>query len=226
MTDTHDPPAPSYGASSLHKFSPELIQHIEALSVLRNYKARDVIYFPGDSMEWVYWIETGRIRISRISWEGRHLTLRHQVAGDFFGEDCLTGDTKRCDHAEAMESSRLRLMCVSDFRELLASDPAFTRSVLDDVLQRAREMDQVYSETVFRTVRERVAAGLLRLCPDDVKGGYTLRVTHEEVANYVGSTRETTTSVLRGLRESGVVEIGNRRVTVLDFDALRTLARQ
>ena len=138
----------------------------------------------------------------------------------------MSGWEQRCDHAESLEVSRLRWLAAGDFRSLLDGELEFTRAVLERLSQRAREMDQVYAESVLRPVRGRIVASLLRLYRPEEPEGQTLRITHQEVANLAGSTRETTTSVLHGLREAGVVEIANRRVTVLDVEALRLLARQ
>lgn len=138
----------------------------------------------------------------------------------------MSGWEQRCDHAESMEATRLRFMSAEAFRSVLDSDLEFARAVLERVSRRAREMDHLYAEAVFRPVRGRIAAGLLRLYQLERPAGRTIRVTHQEVANLAGSTRETTTAVLHSLREAGVVETGNRRVTLLDLEALREAAQQ
>jgi CRP-like cAMP-binding protein len=142
-----------------------------------------------------------------------------------FGEDCMSGSHQRYDHAESLEASRLRWLSTRDFQDLLDGEVDFTRAVLENVRQRASDIEEVFSETVFRPVSSRIAAGLLRLCRQESAEVRTIRITHQEVANLAGSTRETTTAVLHSLRNAGVVEIANRRVTVLDIDALRSVAR-
>jgi CRP/FNR family transcriptional regulator len=92
--------------------------------------------------------------------------------------------------------------------------------------QRVSEVELVLAETVFKRVQNRVASGLVRLyqsMPPEEKG--TLRVTHQEIANLVGSTRETTTAVLHHFRKEGILTIANRRVIVLDPAALERAAR-
>jgi CRP-like cAMP-binding protein len=92
---------------------------------------------------------------------------------------------------------------------------------------RVNETEQVLAETTFKTVRGRVAASLVRLrrkAPENERA--VVRVTHQEIANLVGSTRETTTAVLHDLRDEGVVRTANRRVAVLDPAALERIARR
>ena len=76
-------------------------------------------------------------------------------------------------------------------------------------------------------MRSRVAAGILRLYGSEERGDApTLRVTHQELANLVGSTRETTTAVLHELRQQGVIDIANRRLTVVNLVGLRNIAQE
>ena len=81
------------------------------------------------------------------------------------------------------------------------------------------------TETVFKTVRNRVASCLFRLwwrSPEDERA---LRVTHQDIASLVGSTRETTTAVLHGLRREGILKMASRQITVLDPVKLEHIAR-
>lgn len=213
-------------ASVFSTLSPALSSLLDARCQFRDCSANERIYFPEDPCDGVYWVETGRVKVSRISKEGRALTLRHCCPGDMFGEDCMASCHQRRDHAESLAASRLRWMPASEFQDLLDSEVEFTRFVLEYVRHRACDMEEVFSETVFRPVSSRIAAGLLRLCRQESGEARTISITHQEVANLAGSTRETTTAVLHSLRKAGVVEIANRRVTVLDLDALRSVARQ
>jgi CRP-like cAMP-binding protein len=92
--------------------------------------------------------------------------------------------------------------------------------------RRVTDSEAVLADTVFHSVRVRVAAGLLRLVRcERGRAPVVLRVTHQEVANLVGSTRETTTLMLHALRGEGLIELGNRRITVVDPEALAHIAR-
>lgn len=206
--------------------SPDLVDAIESRAFVKILPARHTVYFPGDLSDSVYWLKSGRVKVSRVSDDGRELTFRHFFSGDMFGEDCMLEGGRRENCAQALEPTELIGLDGEYFRALLSREIDLTLAVARANCQRVSEVEFILSETVFRSVRGRVAAGLLRLYRQGSEGDKTIRVTHQEMANLVGSTRETTTSVLHGLKKAGLLEIANRRVTVLDPEALAQLARQ
>lgn len=205
--------------------SDRVVVRIEGLVYHRKYESRQIIFFPGDLCDQVYWVRDGRVKIMRASGK-QAFTFRHLFAGDMFGEECLAKTGKRDAYAEALEPTVLCLMRADDFKRLVSEEHELSVAIADWLARRVVQTEDVLSETVFKTVRGRVASGLLRLyqrVPQEERG--TLRVTHQEIANLVGSTRETTTSVLHDLRAEGIVNMANRRVTVLDPIALEHAAR-
>ncbi|HIJ65103.1 MAG TPA: Crp/Fnr family transcriptional regulator [Candidatus Hydrogenedentes bacterium] len=190
----------------------------------REYEPRQIVYFPDDSCDHVYWVREGRVKITRVHGDGRELTFRHLLPGDIFGEECLVGRGKRNAYAEAMEASILCLMRADDFRRVARDQGEISLALARCLCRRAVEVENVLAETVFKSVRNRVAAGLLRLYRRAPRNEDTLRITHQEIASLIGSTRETTTAVLHGLREEGIVEVANRRLRVLDPVALEHAA--
>lgn len=206
--------------------SESLTARIEELVYHREYEPRQVIYFPGDPCDHLYWVRHGSARVTRTSGDGRELTFRHLLEGDLFGEECLAAPLRHTTYAEALERSLLCLVRTDDFLRVLEAESELALAMARHVTRRMLETETVLAETVFKPVRNRVAAGLLRLynrTGRDNQG--VIRITHQEIANLAGSTRETTTAVLHGFKKDGIVEIANRRVTILDPLALEQLAR-
>ena len=206
--------------------SEPVVTRLERFAHHREYEPRQIIYFPDDPCDYVYWVREGRVKVTRVSGDGRELTFRHLFPGDMFGEECLTEKPKRDAYAEAMTRTVLCLMRAGDFRRITREEGEVSLMLANRLCQRVNELEHVLAETVFKTVRSRVASGLMRLyqrAPQHEQG--TLMVTHQEIANLVGSTRETTTAVLHGLRRDGIVDIANRRVVILDPAALEHAAR-
>lgn len=205
--------------------TPVVRARIEAYVYHREYDIRQVVYFPDDPCDYVYWVREGRIRVTRVSGDGRELTYRHLGSGDMLGEDCLADRPKRNDYAEALEPTTLCLMRTDDFRRVAREEAELAHAVALRLSQRVLELEQVLAETVFNTVRSRVASVLLRLSRRDGHRRLSnLNITHQEVANLVGATRETVTGVLHGLRGEGVLELANRRLKIIDAAALRQAA--
>mgnify|MGYP006278944545 CR=1 FL=1 len=186
------------GLAFFESLPPELCRRADALVYRRDYDARQVVYFPDDPCDFAYWVEEGRVRVTRVGPDSRELSFRHAVPGTLFGEDMLAGRARREDYAECLVPTRLVLVRADDFMRLCHGEPAFAVAVARSVCQRAIEAEHVLAEAVFHSVRRRVAAGLVRLCAREATAPpHELRVTHQEVANLCGTTRETTTLVLQ-----------------------------
>jgi len=201
-------------------------ERIEGYVFHREYESRQVVFFPEDPCDYVYWVREGRVKVTLVSPSQRRLTFFHFVPGDMFGEQCLVGRAKRDAYAEAMTPSILCQMRADDFLRVAREEPEVSFKIAQQLCGQVMEMEEVLSEIVFKPVRSRVAAGLLRMynrTPEQQAEG-SLRVTHEEIASLIGSTRETTTTVLHDLRQAGILGLANRRVTVLDPVALARVA--
>jgi len=204
--------------------SPSVFTRIEDYVYHREYEPRQIVYFPDDLCEHVFWVRQGRVKITRVSEDRRELTLRHLYPNDMFGEECLVEDGKRQSYAEAMVRTILCMMRSDDFRRLAREEADVSLMLAKRLCARVMDVERVLTETVFKNVRCRVASGIIRLSRR-TPGDETLGITHQELANLIGSTRETTTSVLHALRNEGILSIGNRRIRILDPVALEHVAR-
>lgn len=212
--------------------SDDVVARIEPYVHHRAYEPRQIIFFPDDSCDFIYAVREGQVKISRhVKASGharghRELSFRHLFAGDLFGEECLQERAKHGAYAEAVTPTVLSMLRAADFRRLTRSENELTLLVAQRLLARVTEVEQVLTEALSQTVRCRIAAGLVRLyrkAPQ--QEGATLRITHQEVASLVGSTRETTTAMLDEFRSKGILSIANRRITVLDPAALERASR-
>ncbi len=205
---------------------PDLLNRISDYVFHREYELHQIVFFPDDPCNFVYWVREGRVRATRLSQDNRELTFRYALPGDMLGEECLVDPPARGYYGEAMAPSLLCLMQCDDFRRIARQEAEFGYHVARHLCNRVSETEQVLAEVVFERVRARIASALLRLCRrKQANENGTLRMTHQEVAGLVGSTRETTTAVLHQFREEGLVSIGNRRITILDPAGLERSAR-
>ena len=202
-----------------------MVARIESFVHHRQYDSRQIIFFPDDPCDFVYWVREGRVRVTRVSGDGRELSFRHLFPGDILGEECLAGRSRRDDYAEALAPSLLCLMRSEDYARLMGEEIELARAVAQSLSSRVMDVEQVLAETVFNTVRSRVAAALIRMQRrvGDADPS-VLRITHQEMANLVGARRETTTATLHELQKAGIVKIANRRITIQNQAALEDAA--
>lgn len=217
---------PLRGEPFFSELDPETVARVEGLVYHREYGFRQIIYFPDDPCNLVYWVRRGRVRITRVSGDGREVTFRHLLPGDLFGEECLTDLPRRECYAEAMKPTVLCLMHTEDFLRCLKQEPGMALRVARALCRRALDTEHVFTETVFLSVRSRVASALLRLYRrEGAEQGGAISITHQEIANLIGSTRETTTATLHGLRAEGILTLSNRRIEITDPISLEQVAR-
>ena len=176
--------------------SPEVVARIGSYGYHREYEPRQIIYLPDDRCEHVYWVRDGRVEVRRVADGRRNPTFCHLFPGDLFGEECLVKDGRRGAYAEAMMTTVVCLMWAQDFRRIVADEREVALALAQHSGRRVIDLENVLAETVFKTVR-----------------------------SLVGSTPETTTTVLHKLREDGILSIANRRVTAPDPVALEHAAR-
>lgn len=208
--------------SFFRRMSDHTISSVEAYVHHREYESHQIVFFPDDPCDYAYWVRDGRVKLTRPSPEGREAAFRHVFPGDLFGEECLLGQSRRGMYAEAVSRTILCIMRADDFRRVMRDEVEISFEVARRLCERATAMEDVWFETVFKPVRNRVASGLLRL--QRRMGGNVIRATHQDLAGLIGATRETTTAVLHELQKEGMLETGNRRIEVLDTAALERIA--
>jgi len=205
--------------------SPRIVEMFEGEVHFREYASKQVIFFPDDSCDIVYWVHMGKVKVYRVADQGRGLTFRHAMPGDILGAECLVEKRVYQDYAEALTGSVVGMMQATAFRRIAREEVELCHAVAQHLCRRIMDLEQVLADTIFIPVRRRIAQGLLRLYrQEDLPFDGTLYVTHQEVANIAGTTRETATSVLHALREEGLLKLANRRVMVLDAVGLERAA--
>ena len=191
----------------------------------------ELIHSPFDRAESLYMVEQGRVRLYRSAADGRQLTLSMLDAGAVFGR--LAGqerETYDC-YAEALEDCCLRTLRPDELDRLINHHPQIAQNLLSALSQRLSDAEDQLESIAFHSVPSRLAAMLLRLM--DRYGRVTpagiridQRFTHMQLAEMVGTSRETLTKVINELREAGMVDVRERMVWVLDADRLEQLKRR
>jgi CRP/FNR family transcriptional regulator, cyclic AMP receptor protein len=205
--------------------SPEVVERLNAFAYHRRYEPRQIIHFPDDPCDYVYWVREGRVKITRISVTGREITFRHLFEGDMFGEECLIQSLRRNNYAEAVTPTLLTLVRSEDFSRLLQEEPELCHRVACQLCKRTMDTETVLAEFVFVDVRTRVASRLWHLFQhENLQSNEALVVTHQDIANLAGTARETATVALHSLREEGIISLSNSQIHVLRPDELKRLA--
>jgi len=197
----------------------ETQRRLERISEQRQYRRRQVIHFADQPGDYVYLLCTGRVKISRVSEQGRELTLYLLEDGAVFGETGLLAANEPYDlMAETLEDSLIAAFRRSDILAGLQASLPATQALLRLVSERRMLAENQVADLVFLEVPKRLAKLLLRLQEGSrgQRNGQLLRsnLTHQELANIIGSTRETTTLILNDFRRQGLIEFLGRKILI------------
>ena len=205
----------------------ELVE-LERRARLRKIPRNGTIYFPRDDADAIYVVLEGRVRLVSITRDGKQAILALFEPGDLFGELALAGADRRDDYAEAVVSSQVLCVPRDAVEAVMERNPNLTLAVTKLIGWRRRRLERRLRSLLFASNRERLTSllwDLLEQYGSRVSDGVLLdiRLSHQDLANLIGVTRESVTLALGELQSEGVVSLGRQRIVVRNLDGLARL---
>jgi CRP-like cAMP-binding protein len=182
-----------------------------------------MLYSPDRPAEVLFILKKGRIRLFQIGADGRTMTTAMIAPGQIFGEMAVLGQHLDQTYAETIEPCVVCLMSRSDVERLLLVDSRIATRVAEFLGSRVADLERRLGDSVLKSAPERIAATLSRLGGNST-GPTTVKLTHEQLADLVGTSRETTTKVLGDLATRGLVSLRRGKIIIRDSSALHDLA--
>lgn len=192
--------------------------HVEEVTVMTYAERGRLIYAQGETSEALFLLKRGKVHIYRISPDGRKLLTAVVEPGTLFGNMAFTGTTMQDGFAEAVEDSTLCVMSRHDIEELVQEFPSVGIRLLDTVSRKVRELEARLEEGLLRDMPTRVAAALLRL--REHQDSDSVAITHQELADNLGTYRETVTHTLGDLQDRGLIALRRGCIEIVDSQAL------
>jgi CRP/FNR family transcriptional regulator, global nitrogen regulator len=189
--------------------------------VERRFEPKDTIFTPGDPDDQLYFLLSGAVRLYKIYGDYKEATTALLKDSGVFGKLNLVEGRWQDVFAEAVTEARVASVQKAALERVIKSDPEFALRLFSSLSERLRQSDEVIESLLHREVSTRLATLLVnlgdRFGEDDV---IDVRLTHQDLANMIASTREAVSKVMSELQRDGVIETRNRRVAILDRDAL------
>ena len=195
----------------------EAVAAIAALCVTRRLSAGQTLFERGDPGDALYAIRRGQIRIATGTDEGRRRTLNLLGSGDVFGEVALFDGRPRTATAVASEATDLFVVWRRDLLALMARQPGVAVQVIELLCARIRWMSAETEEAAFLSLECRLARRLRNLAADY---GDEITISQEELAVFVGATRESVNRHLQVWKQAGYLALGRGRIRLLDGPGL------
>jgi CRP-like cAMP-binding protein len=205
------------------------IDQVTALAARRTYDAGGVIFMRGDPGDALYGVVTGRVRISSGAPGGKEVFLNTMEPGDAFGEVALLDGHPRTATATALAPTELIIIQRERFLALLRTEPNLAVHLIELLCKRVRWTAEAMEDSTLLGGPARLAKRLLSLTSlhgRDATDGTRLIISQEELAQFLGLSRQIVNQHLQSWKRKNWVSLGRRSVTVINTRALRNLAKQ
>jgi len=201
----------------------EEIEEIDRAITMSTCRRGRIFYMPEDTSEVLFLLKEGRVQLYRISPDGKKLVIGTIGPGAIFGEMALIGQGMHNTFAEATEECVLLVMSREDVEHLLVTKPKVALRIFEELGSRLKETEARLEEIAFKGIPARLASFLLQLAGE--QGDDTITgMTHQDMGEQIGTYRETTTQTLNIFKADGLIDIGRKRIIILDREGLERVA--
>jgi CRP-like cAMP-binding protein len=184
------------------------LARVGAGRTLARYGAEATVFSQGDAADSIFYIRKGKIKLSVVSQQGKVAVVAMLGAGDFFGEGCLAGQTRRMANCTTMSLCSLaRLEKVAAIR-VLHEEPVFAQVFLHHLLTRSIRIEEDLVDQLFNSSEKRLARVLLLLANFGKEGEpqtAIAKISQETLAGIVGTTRSRVSFFMNKFRKLGFI---------------------
>jgi CRP/FNR family transcriptional regulator, cyclic AMP receptor protein len=195
------------------------LEEINKLALSKKCSKDTIILLEDEEGDTLFIIIKGKVKVTTFSESGKELIFSILSEGDFFGDMSLLDGKPRSATIISLEESELRMIRRSDFNNLIEKHPRIALKLLEELTGRLRNADERIESLALLDVTGRIAGVLLQLA--DYQGNKNQkniqiksRPTHQELANMVGTTRETVTRVLKQLENKNYISVEGKDIII------------
>lgn len=204
--------------TDLRNDDPSFGEHVR----MRSFDAGEVVADARALKREMYVLMQGRIHLVCTNNEGRRLVITTLEPGAIFGEGALNNPREANVFAEADSDVTVWSIPASEARNMTMQYPILGWGMLQTYGRRLLQVENRLEDVAYKKLPERLAALLVEL--SEYENGLIQGVSHQALADRLGTYRETVSAILRDFKRQGFVELGYRRIGVLDVEELKEIA--
>lgn len=194
-----------------------------------NFSANKYVYLPDEPARKIFLINSGRIKIGTYGSDGKEVTKAILTPGEVFGELALISDSSRRDFAYSLEETTLCVFEKDDLQAMLRERSDLQLFFMRLIGNRTLQLEQRLENLMFKTSRSRIVEFLHELANSKGRAvGFEREVrnmlTHKEIADLTGTSRQTVNAVLNDLRRQNILTFDRKRMLVRDMEKLGAAA--
>ena len=198
------------------------MEEIESIINHKEFKKNELIYMAGEKGGSLYVINSGRVRITRISSSGKEQVIRILEAGEFMGELSIFKSSPLMDNAEALTDTMMCIIDERDLKEILKKYPLISFKIMEELSERLERAESLIENINLSSVEKRLAGILLELADED--GNISLKMSKGDLASQIGMSSETLSRKLSAFQELMIIKlIGQRKIEILNRSALEEI---
>jgi CRP/FNR family transcriptional regulator len=196
-------------------------KNLEAIFRIRAYQKNQVVFLEEEAGTYMYIVLAGKVKVTKSTPGGKESILTIHRQGDFFGEMSLLDGKSSPATVSAMEDCKIAAISAADFNRHLMTNEKVVRQIIKVLCARLRHVWAQIQSLSYSTAEARIRGGIRQLSMKhgvaDARGIIIdLKITHQEIAEMVGTSRETVTRTLARLQKDGIIQIEGRRIILLD----------
>ncbi|MEJ2181920.1 MAG: Crp/Fnr family transcriptional regulator [Nitrospirota bacterium] len=214
--------------SIFEDLSEEDLKEIERFLVPESFGRRNLIFAEGDPSEWFYFVVKGKVKITKLSQDGKEIILEVIGPDEFFGGIAVVRGFPYPANAVAMEDTEAAKISRRDLLKVLERFPELAMKIVQSLGERMKESHEMTKTIALEKVGARIAALLLKLAsksgresPEGIEIG--LRLTKQDIAEMVGTTVETSIRTMSQFKKQGLIEEKEGRIVIKDRAGLEAL---
>lgn len=203
------------------ELSEEELEMVAKMVKTRKYRKNMFIFTEGEPGEAVYFVKTGKVKISKMVEDGREHVIHIMQQGDIFGEVVLFNGGNYPATSEVIEDAEIGVLRNEDLENLMRQNVDIAIDMLKIMSRRLQSASSQIRDLALKDALSRTAGLLLKLSEafgTETEEGVVinLSLSRQELANMVGLTRETVTRVLSDLKRTKVIQTDKNQITILN----------
>lgn len=205
--------------------SDEQTEELVRVSSIRQLPDRAPLGLPPEGTQAVHFLIQGRARVCYLTREGKQPILYFVNSDELVGEQSILTGSVGEEYVETIEPTSVASIPTRDLRQLMLNEPVFATGISELISRRRSKVERRIKHLLFLSNRERLTHLLLDLAEQYGQGStdrldLQVKLSHQDLANFIGSTRETVTVVLGKMQLDGLLNVRRRRIMLLDTETL------
>ena len=191
----------------------------------KRYKKGAMIYLQDENTDKIFYLSKGKIKISSYSRKGKEMTKRYVDKGEIFGEMGLIGKVKYDDFAVVVDEAIVYSMTKEEFLQQMQSSFSLMTFMIEKLGKALVQTERRLEDLIFESSRNRIIHFIKDLAENKgTKIGYETLVrdwfTHQEIANFTATSRQTVTTILNELRRKNIIYFTRYKLLIRDLELL------